>query len=320
VDGSIVPAGAVPEPGAGYPLRDRTWVIANPAAGRGTTVKALAELRTEFVGRGVTEFHPTTVAGDEEVLSARAIDSGAQTIVAVGGDGTCTRVAQAILASGKPCRLAVIPTGTGNDFAKTLGVAKLPARAIADLVARDDTTSSIDVGISNGQYFLNSCGFGFDASVLEATTRNRFLKGDAVYIYSALRQLFTYRGMSVAVGSGDDADARKMLMLTVSNGQFLGGAFRIAPTASVVDGELDVAFISDSNVIQRARLFAGALRGTHIRLPSVKTQRVKAMTLRFDEEPMMEIDGELRQARSPTVEIECQARALNVVAAPGAPH
>lgn len=216
--------------------------------------------------------------------------------------------------------MAVIPTGTGNDFAKTLGVDKLPPTAIADLVARDDSTFSIDVGMADGHHFVNSCGFGFDASVLEATTRSRFLKGNAVYIYTALRQLFTYRGMSVAVGAGDDTDARKMLMLTVSNGQFLGGAFRIAPTASVVDGELDVAFISDSNVIQRARLFAGALRGTHVTLPSVKTQRVKAMTLQFDEQPMMEIDGELRQARASTIQIECQARALNVVAAPGAPN
>jgi diacylglycerol kinase (ATP) len=312
--------GAVREArGSLFRLNDRIWVIANPAAGRGKATRTLTELRVDFAVRGITEFHDTDSPGDEEILSARALKAGAQTIVAIGGDGTCTRVAQAILASGRRCRLAVIPTGTGNDFAKTLGVAKLSPRAIVDLVTRDDTTSSIDVGNSNGQYFLNSCGFGFDASVLEATTRSRFLKGDAVYIYSALKQLFTYRGMSVAVGSGDDADARKMLMLTVSNGQFLGGAFRIAPTASVVDGELDVAFISDSNVIQRARLFAGALRGTHIRLPSVKTQRVKAMTLQFDEAPMMEIDGELRQARSPRIEIECQARALNVVAAPGAP-
>ena len=298
-------------------MSGRTWVVANPAAGRGTSAKGLAELRADFAARGVTEFHATTIAGDEELLSARALESGAQTIVAVGGDGTCTHIAQAILASGKRCRLAVIPTGTGNDFAKTLGVAKLSPGAVMDLLARDDTTSSIDVGIVDGYHFVNSCGFGFDASVLEATTSSRFLKGNAVYIYSALTQLFTYRGMSVAVGS-NHAEAKRMLMLTVSNGRFLGGAFRIAPTASVIDGELDIAFFSDSNVIQRARLFAGALRGTHVRLPSVKTQRVSAMTLQFAETPMMEVDGELRRARSSTVEIGCQARALDVVAAPGA--
>jgi diacylglycerol kinase family enzyme len=145
----------------------------------------------------------------------------------------------------------------------------------------------------------------------------RFLKGDVVYIYSALAQLFSYRGISVSADSA--TDARKMLMLTVSNGRFLGGAFRIAPRASVVDGELDVGFVGDCNVIDRVRIFAGALRGTHLKLPSVKAERTRAMTLRFSEPPMMEVDGELRQARSSTVKIECLPRALNVIAAPGFP-
>ncbi len=295
-------------------------MIANPAAGRGNTTKALAELRADFAARGVTEFHETAVAGDEEVLSARALEAGAQTIVAVGGDGTCAHVAQAILASNKPCRLAVIPTGTGNDFAKTLGLTALSPGAIADLIKRDDTASLMDVGLADGQHFLNSCGFGFDASVLEATTRVRFLRGDAVYIYSALMQLFTYRGMSVSVDSSDGAGAgaRRLLMVTISNGRFLGGAFRIAPTASVVDGELDVGFFGDSNILQRVRLFAGALRGTHVGLPSVKTLRVRAIMLQFAEAPMMEIDGELCRARSSTVKIECLPRSLSVIAAPGA--
>jgi diacylglycerol kinase (ATP) len=295
-------------------------VIANPAAGRGNTTKALAELRADFAARGVTEFHETTVAGDEEVLSARALEAGVQTIVAIGGDGTCAHVAQAILASKKPCRLAVIPTGTGNDFAKTLGLTTLSPGAIADLIQRDDTTSLMDVGLADGHYFLNSCGFGFDASVLEATRHVRYLRGDAVYIYSALMQLFTYRGMSVSVDSSDGAGAQSMLMVTISNGRFLGGAFRIAPTASVVDGELDVGFFGDSNIIQRVRLFAGAFRGTHVGLPYVKTQRIRAITLQFAEAPMMEIDGELCRARSSTVKIECLPRALSVISAPDAPY
>jgi diacylglycerol kinase (ATP) len=299
-------------------LSDHTWVIANPAAGRRTTTKALAELRADFAARGVTEFHETTVAGDEEALSARALDKGAQTIVTIGGDGTCSHVAQAILASRKPCRLAVIPTGTGNDFAKTLGVAKLSATAIVDLVARDDTTSSIDVGIADGYHFLNSCGFGFDASVLEASNRVRFLKGDAVYIYAALGQLFTYRGMEVSPNGASGVKRGQMLMVTVSNGRSLGGAFKIAPHASVVDGKLDICFFRDSNLVERVRLFVGAMRGNHVGMKSVTTASVQQLTLSFATSPSMEIDGELRRARSSTVELRCVPRALSVVAPPGA--
>ncbi len=293
-------------------------MIANPAAGRGEANNDFSLIRSAFASVGVLNFCATEVAGHEEKLAGDAIASGAETIIAVGGDGTCARVADAILKSGASCQLGVVPTGTGNDFAKVLGVGTLPVSAIAQLV-KHGVSTRIDVGRVDGDYFVNSCGFGFGPSVLGASNRVRFLKGNAVYIYSALAQLFTYRGFSVSADSSSDSDARKMLMLTVSNGGFLGGAFRIAPHASVLDGELDVSFFGDSSLIGRVRIFAGAFRGTHLGLPSVKTASARAMTLRFSAPPMMEVDGELRQAPSSTVKIECVPRALNVIAAPGYP-
>jgi diacylglycerol kinase (ATP) len=260
----------------------------------------------------------TRERGDEERLANLALQDGASVIVAVGGDGTYSGIANAVLRSGKQCQLAIVPSGTGNDVAKTLGVHHQTPQQIAALVS-SGVGSEIDVGLAGDRYFVNSCGFGFDASVLDATRRVRFLTGDAVYIYSALRQLFTYRGVSVSVDASPDADAGKMLMLTVSNGRFLGGAFRIAPHASVVDGELDIGFFGDTGLTGRVRIFAGAFRGTHVGLPSVKTKRVAEMTLRFPAPPMMEVDGELRQALSSTVKIECVPRALNVIAAPSYP-
>jgi diacylglycerol kinase family enzyme len=109
-----------------------------------------------------------------------------------------------------------------------------------------------------------------------------------------------------------------MLMVTVSNGRFLGGAFKIAPRASVLDGKLEACFFSDANVVERVKLFVGALRGTHLRIPSVSTASVRELALTFANNPLMEIDGELRRARSKTVELKCIPRALAVVAAPGA--
>lgn len=259
----------------------------------------------------------TRHSGDEEQRTNKALGAGATTIIVVGGDGTCSRVAAAIVKAGSECRLGVVPAGSGNDFAKTLGVSDYPPADIAELVERGET-SAIDIGVVDGHYFLNSCGFGFDASVLEATKRVRFLRGDAVYIYSALAQLFTYRGISVSADGAAVSRGRNTLMVTVSNGQWLGGAFRIAPQASVTDGELDVGFFSDSNIFQRVRLFAGAFRGTHLGMPSVKTSKARSITLTFSEPPAMEIDGELFRARSTSVKIACLPRALSVVAAPGA--
>lgn len=295
-------------------------IVANPAAGRGRAVATIAKVRENFAPLNFHSLTLTERSGDEESLASSALDDGCDLIVAVGGDGTCSRIANAILHTGSSCAMAVVPCGTGNDFAKTLGVQRFGPEQIASLIG-ESQASPIDVGRFDDNYFLNSCGFGFDPSVLEATQRARFLKGDAVYIWSALKQLFTYRGVDVSV-SDDDArpTQRHLLMLTVSNGQFLGGAFHIAPRASVVDGLLDVCLLSDSNIFERVQIFAAAFRGTHVGLRSVETRRVDVMNLSFVEPPMMEIDGELHRARSAAVRIECVPRALNVIAAPGALH
>jgi len=292
-------------------------LIINPAAGRGAVRATLPFVRSAFAARGIDNVYESAAPGDEERLAAWAVRAGVQTIVAVGGDGTWGRIANAILRSGAECRLAVVPTGTGNDFAKTLGVNRYAPEQIADLVVRGDATR-IDVGLADGHYFLNSCGFGFDPSVLGASNRVRFLKGDAVYIYSALGQLFTYRGIEVSANGVPGVKLGSMLMVTVSNGRSLGGAFKIAPRASVLDGRLDACFFADSNLVQRVKVFVGAMRGTHIGMPSVSAASVQQLALTFPSNPLMEVDGELRVARSRTVELQCVPRALSVVAAPGA--
>jgi diacylglycerol kinase (ATP) len=292
-------------------------VIVNPVAGRGGIRSAIPHIRDVFAARGVTAFVETTTAGEEATLAQAAIADGATTIVAVGGDGTCGGIANAILQSGTPCRLALVPCGTGNDFAKTLGVSDHSPEMVADLVLNGRETR-IDVGIADGRHFLNSCGFGFDAAVLDASNRVRFLKGNAVYIYTAITKLFTYRGTHVSALGVAGVEDGAMLMVTISNGRSLGGAFRIAPTASVVDGKLDVCFFRDAGVIERVRLFAGAMRGTHLGMHAVSAAKIARLTLTFETNPAIEMDGELRTAESTSVEVSVVPGALLVLAAPGA--
>jgi diacylglycerol kinase (ATP) len=259
----------------------------------------------------------TRAPGDEAILTTRAIAAGATIIAVVGGDGTCSKVAAEIIERRAKCTLAVVPAGTGNDFAKTLGVIGYsPAQLVALIMG--GVSTHIDVGSADGRYFINSCGFGFDVCVLEATQSIRFLSGDALYIYSALAQLLSYRGVEVEIGGASPSKVKKLLMAVASNGRSLGGAFRIAPSASVTDGKLDFCLVADTNVIGRVRIFAGALRGTHLTLPGVTSITTVSMSLTFAKNPAIEMDGELRQATSRTVNIECVPKALAVIAAPGA--
>lgn len=287
----------------------------NPAAGKGAARRRLQEITQTFAAFGIRGVKETRRSGDEKRLTVEALAEGWTTIAVIGGDGTCSRVADAIVKSGVDCALAVIPAGTGNDFAKTLGVMSFSAEELAALIAAGSTTP-IDVGRIDGRHFVNSCGFGFDASVLEASTRVRLLKGDAVYIYAALAQLFTFRGRGITIDGDSSGD--ELLMVTVSNGRSLGGVFQIAPSASVIDGQLDVCVIRDASVWQRVRLFAAAIRGTHETLSPVQSFRAAKLSLTFSSPPAIELDGELSHARSSSVTIECVPRALRVIAAPGA--
>lgn len=293
------------------------FLIVNPTAGRGRASRYLGKLVRAFDTIETHQILETRASGDEAILATRAIAAGASILAVVGGDGTCSNVATAIIESGTDCALGVVPVGTGNDFAKTLGVTGYRPEQLVALI-RSGVSSRIDVGLADGHYFINSCGFGFDASVLEATQKVRFLNGDALYIYSALAQLFSYRGLDVTMDGALRAKRSKMLMAVASNGRSLGGAFRIAPTASVTDGKLDFCLIADNNVLGRVRIFAGALHGRHLTLPGVTSIKADRLSLTFVDKPAMEMDGELRRARSKTVELKCVPRTLSVVAAPGA--
>jgi diacylglycerol kinase (ATP) len=109
------------------------------------------------------------------------------------------------------------------------------------------------------------------------------------------------------------------LMAVVSNGPHLGGAFRMAPNASVIDGKLDLTVFNNAGPFHRAMMFARALRGAHLQMDGVTTAKCAELVLHFVEPPMMEVDGELRKAGSSTVHVECLPSTLCVVAAPGFP-
>lgn len=298
-------------------MSEKVTVIVNPAAGRGRGSRLLPLVRAEFARHGVSDVRTTTAAGQERDLARQALDEGATTLVAVGGDGTWSGVANAILSSGADARLAMLSGGTGCDFAKTVGCPALDLPATVRL-AMDGTDTRVDVGRIEDRYFLNVSGFGFDIAVLEDIGRIRWLSGNSVYIYSALRQLLGYQGVDIEVNS--DAVRRagaRHLMLIVANARNFGGTFRIAPAASLVDGKLDAVAIRNAKPLRRIALFGAATKGTHVAAPEVETEQAARFTLRFPEPPAYETDGEYNRARSDEVEIRCVPRALRVVVPDG---
>jgi diacylglycerol kinase (ATP) len=309
-------------------------VIFNPASGRGRGLRRIATYRSLLQDAipDVT-FAETAGPGDERNLADRALDEGYDVLVAVGGDGTWSNVADRVVASGRQdVALGVLPNGTGNDFGRNLGFRPDGAADAVAALARG-TTRRVDVGRLEtpsasehtpdrfeSRHFLNLVGFGFDIAVIDAAARARFLKGALLYKVSALGQLFRFPGSEIGLTSGDGREREgQYLMLTISNGSFFGGGFPIAPGATVDDGRLHACRILDAPPFERLRLFNLAEKGRHVSSERVEVLDDRSFSVRFPEPPRFEMDGEVRIAQERTLEVTLLPGALSVIAPRGGP-
>lgn len=327
----MVSGGAPDVRGAGVVLTGarRHFVIFNPASGRGRGRRRLQTyqrlLRSSLSS---VEFATTSRAGEERELAQGAARDGYDVVVAVGGDGTWSNVANGLLESGRTdVALGVLPSGTGNDFGRNLGFdPRDPAEAVAALAT--GAVRRVDVGLVatpsaadrtpeqwETRHFLNVAGFGFDVAVIDAAAGARFLRGELLYKMTALQQLFRFEGFSCEVEAFGGARRQgRHLMLTVSNGRYFGGGFPIAPGAEVSDGRLHVCRIEDAGPLARLRLFNLAERGRHVGVERVELLAAAQLRLTFAATPRFELDGEVRRAASATVELRVLPGALPVAA------
>ena len=262
---------------------------------------------------GPVEHAFTAKAGDEARLATEAVARGFRKIVAVGGDGTWSNVGDALIRAGSGAALGLIAGGTGCDLAKSLGV---PARDVAACarIVRAGRTRRIDVGRIEDKHFLNIAGFGFDIAVIEDSWRVRWLKGDLVYLYCALRQMRRFPGFPVEIeADGAALGRRDLLMLVVANARVFGGGFQIAPLASLEDGKLDGMTFANMGFLRRLAVLSALLRGRHTRSAEVRATRAARYRLRFERPPAFETDGEWNQAKSAELLIECVPAALPVL-------
>jgi diacylglycerol kinase (ATP) len=307
----------------------RHFVIFNPASGRGRGRRRI-ELYRKLLGEALPEvtFAVTSRPGEERDLADRACGEGWDVVVAVGGDGTWSNVADRVVVSGRDdIALGILPNGTGNDFGRSLGFDPANAsEAVRALVA--GRTRSVDVGrldtasasehsptLHESRHFLNLIGFGFDVAVIDAAAGARILTGALLYKVAALQQLFRFPGVGLRIEapSGRSGEGRH-LMLTVSNGRYFGGGFPIAPDATVEDGRLHACRIADAPPLTRLRLFNLAERGRHVRSDRVEILSDEAFRIHFDRPPRFEMDGDVRQARESTLDVRVLPGALRVIA------
>lgn len=284
------------------------YAICNPTAGNGRGRKIGQEIEKRLLEQHYAcHLEMTKAPGHATELAYAAAQSGAETVLAIGGDGTAVEVARGLI--GTPAALGVIPAGTGNDFIKTLGLPKDPLAALDFVLAHP--ARDTDVGDVNGRLFLNEIGTGFDVTVLDfAQKAKRFCRGLLPYLYGVIRTLFHFRGIQLSYAmDGGEMVTKDVFVIAVANGGVIGGGIPIAPEAQADDGLLDVVVVNKIRSRNLPARLIGLMRGKILSFP--ETQFIRAKKVFFSADKMrVNIDGEVTDEAS--VEARLLPKALRI--------
>ena len=271
-------------------------VIINPAAGGGRVVRSIAWLRERLAMRAEARLEVTNRPGDAEALAAGAARQGHDRVIAIGGDGTVQEVVNGLLTAARPASIGVVPVGSGNDLARSLG---LPAElAGAWRVAIGATTRPIDVarahnGAGIERWFASAGGVGFDAQVATAMARRSgWQAGRAGYLLTTLSELRRFENCHVRLTLDGETSTREVLFVAIANGAYYGGGMRIAPGARPDDGHLDVCVVGDISRLTALRELPNLYRGTHLRNPAVSMATAREIEIDGDARTRVHLDGE----------------------------
>lgn len=289
--------------------------MVNPGAGRRRGARELDRLGSALAERAIPV--EVTHSADEGRAVARAAFAAGLGVVACGGDGTVQGLAQcAVDADGL---LAIVPVGAGNDFARALGLDPAAPLDALDLLADEPLETRVDLGrvrTADGAdvVFTTVAHSGLDGEVNRWANTVTRLSGTALYAVAALRAMASYRTTAMRVVTDADAWDGRPWLVAVANTYCYGGGMRIAPTARLDDGRLEVVVIRDMSRAAVLTRFPRLVRGTHLGVAGVDHR--EARTVEIDGPPDQELyaSGERIGVLPATVEV--LPAALRVLAPP----
>lgn len=262
----------------------RIGVAINPTASFGAT-RAVGPLVLDALERSGHQVVRLQEAGVEQLRHAvvTEIERGLDALVVVGGDGMVSLAVEAVRDSGLP--FGVIPSGTGNDIARGLGIPLGdPEAAIANLLrALEGEPRVIDAGtVTDGtgtKWFVGAVSAGFDALVNERANRMRRPRGRSRYTIAILRELLALRARRYELVVDGAPEVVHAVLIAVANNTSIGGGMLIAPQADLADGHFDLFVVAPVSRTRFLRLFPKVFSGSHTHLDIVRLSRVRSVSI-----------------------------------------
>lgn len=288
------------------------FYIFNPHAGRiggNQAHSRLQEVINLLPGSGYAISRNYEHLTDLARRAARSHD----TVVACGGDGTVRQVVEGILGTG--VQLGIVPMGSGNDLAGTMGI---PGDAFEALrLISHGPVRAMDLGRINGHCFVNTCGVGFDGLTNYYASRVSGRPGMTMYLGAALKACLKFRAPEVRLQLDDRIIEGRKFMVTFANGRREGGGFHIAPEALLDDGQLHVLIVENIKSWRVPLLLPRFLNGTHMSIRETALYRTVEARLSTEPSVAVHTDGEVFDTRLSDMRIELLPGAIPVIAPSG---
>lgn len=277
----------------------RARLIVNPSSGT-DRAPVLLPLVNERLRAFVDDLDITITTGAADVgrAAARAIEERCDALYVAGGDGTLNVVLRTIAGATSRLPIGVIPFGTGNDFAKALGLGEDPEGAL-DAIGRRLVVDA-DIGMLNDRPFANTSAGGFIADVSATLTEGlKDVTGKLAYVIGGARALFGTEPFTARLSMGDVTEAAESVdvqMFAVCNSGLIGGGYVVAPNARIDDGLVDVLVVPRMPMLEFVAVLQRIAAGGDPAHAGVRRFRAAAFDLEFDRRVRVNTDGELLEA------------------------
>jgi diacylglycerol kinase (ATP) len=289
----------------------KVYVIINPKSGLRLSLTSLMRSIQKHwdVDGSVVSYQLSKSADDGRSKTRRAIDEGASVVLVVGGDGMVNSIGEEVMNT--PAAMAVIPTGSGNGFARHFDIPLTVDRAVKALA--NGREMSIDVGTANGRPFFVTCSMAWDANVVKGFEKSP-VRGVVPYLFAAASEYLDFEPQAFHVTLDGDRqfDIPDPLVFTVANLTQYGGGAEIAPSARPDDGLLDLIALRDKDGPRAIPHLFKLLEGKADKIPGVITHTFKALECRRGHPSPIQVDGELLDAGT-VVKVEVLPKALRVI-------
>jgi len=302
----------------------KTLLIRNPVAGQRDVEDDLRRVTRYLQDCGwQVSLRQTEGHRHATTLAREAVEDGYDLVVAVGGDGTVGEVATGL--AGSPVAMGVLPVGTGNLWARMLG---LPVWSPTYRTALQDAARvlvegdrrQVDVGRVGERCFVMWCGIGFDAQIVHDVEPHREVRrslGNLTYVVMAVAEALAMRGTRATVVVDGRAMRFRVMLVVIANAQLYGPSLRLAPHAKLDDGLLDVFVFRGTNLLDVIRHVALLASGRHAASPTVEALRGRQIYIVADRPLPIHLDGDPGTATP--ISVQVMEKSLTVIVPSWAP-